>query len=71
MGAADPELYALGGKEKSWMPGAAEELFAQSMALGWDPRQGRLLLYVDRDDKPAKRSKLWWPMAKRRAPRPS
>lgn len=56
------QLYALGGKEKNWMPGAAEELFAQSMALGWDHDKAGFFYTLDWDDKPAKRSKLWWPM---------
>jgi len=57
------QLYALGGKERTWMPEAAEQLFAQSMALGWDRAKGGFFYTLDWDDTPAKRSKLWWPMA--------
>jgi sulfoquinovose isomerase len=57
------QLYALGDRQQSWMPHAAEALFAQSMALGWDNDKGAFFYTLDWDDSPAKRSKLWWPMA--------
>lgn len=57
------QLYALGDRRHDWMPGAAEALFAQAMALGWDNDRGAFFYTLDWNDVPAKRSKLWWPMA--------
>jgi sulfoquinovose isomerase len=57
------QLYALGENRQSWMPGAAEMLFAQAMSLGWDNNNGAFFYTLDWNDVPAKRSKLWWPMA--------
>ena len=57
------QLYALGDRKHDWMPGAAEALFAQAMATGWDNDKGAFFYTLDWNDSPAKRSKLWWPMA--------
>ncbi len=43
------------------MPQAAQGLFAQSMALGWDRAKGGFFYTLDWNDAPAKRQKLWWP----------
>jgi mannose/cellobiose epimerase-like protein (N-acyl-D-glucosamine 2-epimerase family) len=56
------QLYALGDRQHDWMLEAAQALFAQSMALGWDLNKGGLFYTLDWNDQPAKRSKLWWPM---------
>ena len=47
----------------AWMPQAAEGLFSQSMALGWDQEKGGFFYTLDWNDVPAKRSKLWWPVS--------
>ncbi|MDO6967054.1 AGE family epimerase/isomerase [Rhizobium alvei] len=57
------QLDQLTDGEHDWMKPAAEQLFAQSMALGWDRRKKGFFYTLDWDDQPAKRSKLWWPMA--------
>ncbi|MDG3575947.1 AGE family epimerase/isomerase [Rhizobium sp. YJ-22] len=57
------QLWSLGGKRHDWMPQAAEGLFSQSMALGWDETKGGFFYTLDWDDAPAKRSKLWWPVS--------
>lgn len=57
------QLHALGGRKHDWMPDAAKALFAQSIALGWDTEKGSFFYTLDWDDEPAKRNKLWWPMA--------
>ena len=41
---------------------AAEGLFRQSMALGWDGAKGGFFYTLDWQDVPAKRMKLWWPL---------
>lgn len=56
------QLYALGGKTKSWMPEAAAALFERSMTLGWDKDKGGFFYTLDWQDVPEKKSKLWWPM---------
>lgn len=56
------QLYALGGKAHDWMPEAAQALFERSMTLGWDKQKGGFFYTLDWQDKPEKRSKLWWPM---------
>ena len=55
------QLWVLGGKRHEWMPKAARELFAQSMALGWDEAKGGFFYTLDWNDVPARREKLWWP----------
>jgi len=55
------QLWALGGKKHAWMPDAAEALFAQSIALGWDKDKGGFFYNLDWNDKPDMRDKLWWP----------
>jgi sulfoquinovose isomerase len=56
------QLWILGGKQHSWMPDAAKNLFVQAMSLGWDKDKGGFFYTLDWDDKPAKTEKLWWPM---------
>ena len=55
------QLWVLGGKKHAWMPAAAEALFAQSIALGWDKAKGGFFYNLDWNDKPDMRHKLWWP----------
>ncbi|HEY5820294.1 MAG TPA: AGE family epimerase/isomerase [Mesorhizobium sp.] len=57
------QLWVLGGKRNDWMPQAAEALFEQSVALGWDSDHGGFFYTLDWDDKPAFRFKPWWPIA--------
>jgi mannose/cellobiose epimerase-like protein (N-acyl-D-glucosamine 2-epimerase family) len=57
------QLWVLGGEKHDWMPGAAEELFRQSVELGWDKDRGGFFYTLDWDDKPAFRFKPWWPIA--------
>lgn len=56
------QLYALGDRKLDWIPEAAQALFAQAMALGWDGKHGGFFYTLDWDGQPAKRMKLWWPM---------
>ncbi len=56
------QLWVLDGKRDAWMAEAAEGLFRQSMALGWDAGKGGFFYTLDWDDRPEKRMKLWWPM---------
>lgn len=56
------QLWSLGGKLHGWMAEAAKSLFVQAMSLGWDKKRGGLFYTLDWDDRPAKTSKLWWPM---------
>lgn len=57
------QLWALGGRKHDWMPEAARALFSQSVELGWDKDKGGFFYTLDWNDQPAKREKLWWPMA--------
>jgi len=57
------QLWVLGGKKHDWMPPAAEELFAQSVALGWDRGRGGFFYTLDWADQPVFRFKPWWPIA--------
>ncbi|HVY50664.1 MAG TPA: AGE family epimerase/isomerase [Devosia sp.] len=57
------QLYALGGKQQSWMPDAAEALFGEAVALGWDKAHGGFFYNLDWNGVPQMRHKLWWPMA--------
>jgi mannose/cellobiose epimerase-like protein (N-acyl-D-glucosamine 2-epimerase family) len=56
------QLWVLGDRKHDWMPLAAQSLFVQSMALGWDRQQGGFFYTLDWDNVPAKTEKLWWPM---------
>ncbi len=55
------QLWVLDGRREGWMVEAAEALFRQSMALGWDGVRGGFFYTLDWDDRPAKSMKLWWP----------
>ena len=55
------QLWVLGGQRHDWMPGAAEQLFAQAIALGWDKVHGGFFYNLDWNDQPDMRYKLWWP----------
>lgn len=55
------QLWALGGNTQGWMPGAARELFRQSVELGWDKEKGGFFYTLDWSDRPLMRDKLWWP----------
>lgn len=57
------QLWVLGGKKHDWMPDAAKALFSQSIELGWDNDKSGFFYTLDWNDEPAKRNKLWWPMA--------
>lgn len=54
------QLWVLDGKREAWMVDAAEGLFRQSMALGWDASHGGFFYTLDWQDAPDKRMKLWW-----------
>ncbi|MFD2141528.1 AGE family epimerase/isomerase [Ancylobacter oerskovii] len=56
------QLWVLGGRKHDWMPIAAKNLFAQSIALGWDNERGGFFYTLDWNDRPDKRHKLWWPV---------
>jgi sulfoquinovose isomerase len=56
------QLWVLGDRKHDWMPEAARELFAQSIALGWDVEKGSFFYTLDWEDRPAMRYKMWWPM---------
>lgn len=56
------QLWVLDGKRAAWMVEAAEGMFRQSMALGWDKARGGFFYTLDWQDQPAKRMKLWWPL---------
>ena len=55
------QLWVLGGRRHDWMPEASRALFAQSMALGWDPVHGGFFYTLGWDNRPRQRTKLWWP----------
>jgi sulfoquinovose isomerase len=57
------QIWSLGGQRHAWMPGAASELFRQSIELGWDKEKGGFFYALDWDDKPRLSQKLWWPCA--------
>ncbi|MBD9375264.1 AGE family epimerase/isomerase [Rhizobium sp. ARZ01] len=57
------QLWVLGGRKHDWMPEAAKALFSQSIELGWDKEKSGFFYTLDWSDEPAKRHKLWWPMA--------
>lgn len=56
------QLWVLDGRREAWMVEAAEGLFSQAMALGWDQARGGLFYTLDWENVPAKRMKLWWPL---------
>ncbi|GAB4064045.1 AGE family epimerase/isomerase [Ancylobacter sonchi] len=55
------QLWVLGGRKHDWMPIAAQNLFSQSVVLGWDGEKGGFFYTLDWNDRPDKRNKLWWP----------
>ncbi|MEP0322728.1 AGE family epimerase/isomerase [Bauldia litoralis] len=57
------QLWSLGGERIDWMPAAAEALFAQAVAIGWDETRGGFFYNLDWNDSPDLPLKLWWPAA--------
>jgi sulfoquinovose isomerase len=56
------QLWVLGQRQLAWLPGAARSLFAQAMALGWDEVHGGFFYTLDWENRPLRRTKLWWPL---------
>ncbi|WP_108257634.1 AGE family epimerase/isomerase [Mangrovicoccus ximenensis] len=56
------QLWVLDGRREAWMPEAAQGLFRQAMALGWDAARRGFFYTLDWQDRPEKRMKLWWPL---------
>ena len=55
------QLWELGARRIEWLPGAAEALFAQAVAEGWDASRGGFCYTVDWSGRPLIRDRLWWP----------
>ncbi|RUT28815.1 AGE family epimerase/isomerase [Arsenicitalea aurantiaca] len=56
------QLWVLGGRTVSWLPEAAESLFAQAVTIGWDHAHGGFYYTLDWESRPALTDKLWWPV---------
>ncbi len=56
------QLHELGGRRLAWLPQAAEKLFRNSIALGWDHEKGGFHYTLEWDNTPRLRQKLWWPV---------
>lgn len=57
------QLWILGGRRHDWMTEAAQNLFRESTAQGWDHKNGGFYYSLDWDNKPMVRGKCWWPVA--------
>ena len=55
------QLHELGGKRLAWLREAAEALFLQTCAIGWDSAKGGFYYTLDWHDKPAQPDRYWWP----------
>ena len=55
------QLWELGGRKLTWLPGASAKLFRNSIDLGWDKQIGGFFYTLDWENRPALRQKLWWP----------
>jgi sulfoquinovose isomerase len=56
------QLWELGERRQSWLPGASAHLFRNAIDLGWDGENGGFHYTLDWDNRPALRQKLWWPV---------
>jgi mannose/cellobiose epimerase-like protein (N-acyl-D-glucosamine 2-epimerase family) len=56
------QLHELGGRKLAWLQQAAENLFRNSIALGWDHNKGGFFYTLEWDNTPRLRQKLWWPV---------
>lgn len=55
------QLHVLSGETSGWMPEAADGLFRQAVADGWDARDGGFYYTLDYNNAPLIRDRLWWP----------
>ena len=55
------QLWELGGRQLDWLPGAAEGLFAQAVAHGWDAASGGFYYTIEWSGRPRIRDRIWWP----------
>ncbi len=56
------QLHELGERKLTWLPQAAEKLFRNSIALGWDHKTGGFFYTLEWDNTPRLRQTLWWPV---------
>jgi sulfoquinovose isomerase len=56
------QLWVLGGKRLEWLPDAAQALFDQAVAQGWDKSRGGLYYTLEYDGASRVRDRLWWPI---------
>ncbi|WP_428929585.1 AGE family epimerase/isomerase [Marinibacterium sp. SX1] len=57
------QLWVISGQGYPWMPEAAQALFRNAMAYGWDADNGGYYYTLDWQNRPLRREKLWWPAA--------
>lgn len=55
------QLHELGGRKLPWLREAAEALFLNTCAVGWDSATGGFYYTLDWADKPAQPDRYWWP----------
>lgn len=55
------QLWGSMDRESDWMLSAAEGLFRQAVAEGWDPDRGGFYFTVDWSGRPVDRDRYWWP----------
>ncbi len=55
------QCWQLGDKRQAWMPQAAEKLFRQACAEGWDKEKGGFYYTLDWEGRPRIRDRYWWP----------
>jgi len=55
------QLWELGGRKVAWLPDAAQQLFRNSVELGWDKTHGGFYYTISWDNTPRQRQKVWWP----------
>ena len=57
------QLWELGGRKLAWLPEAAEALFLNTCAIGWDNDTGGFYYTLDWNDRPSRPDRYWWPCA--------
>ena len=57
------QLWELGGRAHPWMFEAAQALFLNTCAIGWDSTKGGFYYTLDWDNRPDRSDRYWWPCA--------
>lgn len=57
------QLWQMDGRQKDWLPEAAQALFQNAVSAGWAQDRGAFHYTLNWDGTPLRRANYWWPVA--------